>query len=102
MTAFYKKPYYRMRQVLMGALLGKPQPKPMVFLGADSCLQLCQSIARFGLCRILVVTDKPLLDLGVLNPTLEALRQAGVEPVIYDGVQPDPTQLWPRFYPSST
>ena len=92
MTAFYKKPYYRMRQALMGAFLGKPQPKPMVFIGPDSCLQLCQAIGRFGLGRILVVTDKPLLDLGVLNPALEALRQAGVEPVIYDGVQPDPTQ----------
>jgi alcohol dehydrogenase len=92
MTAFYKKPYYRMRQAMMGTLLGKPQPRPLVFLGPDSCLQLCQSIGRFGLGRILVVTDKPLLELGVLNPTLDALRQAGVDPVIYDEVQPDPTR----------
>jgi alcohol dehydrogenase class IV len=92
MTAFYKKPLYRLRQALMGSFMAKPQPKPMVFLGPDSSLQLCQAVGRFGLKRILVVTDKPLLDLGVLEPSLQALRQAGVEPVVYDGVQPDPTQ----------
>ena len=92
MTAFYKKPYYRARQFLMGAFLGKPQPTPMELLGADSSLKLCQNIARFGMRNILVVTDKPLLELGVLEPALETLRQHGVQTVVYDGVLPDPTQ----------
>ena len=92
MTAFYKKPYYRLRQLLMGAFLGKPQPKPLVMIGADSSLQLCQTIARFGLGKVLVVTDRPLLELGVLQPALDELRQLAVEPVVYDGVLPDPSQ----------
>lgn len=92
MTAFYKKPLYRLRQALVGTALGKPQPKPMVFMGPGSVRQLSQAIARFGFKKILVVTDKPLLELGVPNNTLEALKAAGTEPVIYDGVLPDPTQ----------
>lgn len=92
MTALYKKPLFRLRQALTGMVLGKPQPKPMVFLGPGSVRQLSQAIARFGFRRILVVTDKPLLELGVLNDTLEALAAAGTATVIYDGVLPDPTE----------
>ena len=40
----------------------------------------------------MVVTDKPLLELGLLNATLEALKGHGVAVHIYDGVLPDPTQ----------
>lgn len=92
MTALYKKPLFRLRQALTGMVLGKPQPKPMVFLGPGSVRQLSQAIARFGFRRILVVTDKPLLELGVPNGTLEALAAAGTDTVIYDGVLPDPTE----------
>jgi alcohol dehydrogenase class IV len=92
MTALYKKPFYRVRQALMGMFLGKPQPKPMVFVGPGSTRQLSRAIARFGLRKTLVVTDKPLLELGTVDDTLEALRGAGVEVVVYDGVLPDPTE----------
>jgi alcohol dehydrogenase len=42
--------------------------------------------------KTLVVTDKPLRDLGVLDATLAALHEAGVETAIFDGVLPDPTE----------
>jgi alcohol dehydrogenase len=83
---------FRLRQTLMGKFITKPQPKALVFLGPGSTVQLSQAIARFGLRKILVVTDKPLRDLGVLDPTLQALHAAGVETYIYDGVLPDPTE----------
>jgi alcohol dehydrogenase class IV len=92
MTAIHKKLMYRGLQVLIRRLMMKPQPKPMVFLGPGSSIQLAQAIGRFGLKKILLVTDKPLHDLGVINPTIEALRNAGVQSVVYDGVIPDPTQ----------
>ena len=92
MPAFYKEWFYRAKLSLMGRMITKPQPKPMVFVGADSSLQLCKTIAQFGTRSILVVTDKPLLELGVLNGTLEALKGHGVTVHIYDGVLPDPTQ----------
>lgn len=92
MTAIHRKAYFRLRQALMGSFLSKPQPKAMVFLGPGSSAQLAQAIGRFGLRNILVVTDKPLHDLGVLNSTVAALNTAGVHTTIYDGVVPDPTE----------
>lgn len=63
----------------------------MAFAGEGSSRSLGQHIAMRGLKKPLVVTDKPLLALGVVDKALEGLREAGVEPVIYDGVLPDPT-----------
>src|SRR5690606_30280210 len=87
-----KKMLFRVRQTLMGSFITKPQPKPMVFLGSGSAIQLCQAIGRFGFRKILVVTDKPLVELGVLDSTLAALHAAGVATAVFDGVLPDPTE----------
>lgn len=92
MTAIHKKIYYRLRQGLASTLFLKPQPKPMIYLGPGSRVQLSQAIARFGFQKILVVTDKPLRELGILDTTLDALHQAGVQTAIFDGVLPDPTE----------
>jgi alcohol dehydrogenase class IV len=92
MTALHKKTVFRLRQALMGSFIMKPQPKPLVFMGPGSALQLSQAIGRFGLQKILIVTDKPLRDLGILDATVAALHEAGVTTAIYDGVLPDPTQ----------
>jgi alcohol dehydrogenase class IV len=91
-TSIHRKLVFRLRQALMGSFIGKPQPKAMVFLGPGSSAQLSQAIGRFGLRSILVVTDKPLRDLGVLDSTIAALNTVGVQTTIYDGVIPDPTE----------
>lgn len=92
MTAIHRKFLFRLRQTLMGSFITKPQPKPLVYLGPGSTIQLSQAIGRFGFRNILVVTDKPLRDLGVLDATLQALHNAGVQTAIFDGVSPDPTE----------
>ncbi|MEZ5572638.1 MAG: iron-containing alcohol dehydrogenase [Halioglobus sp.] len=92
MTAIHRKMLFRLRQKLMGSFITKPQPKPLVYLGPGSTVQLSQTIGRFGLKKILVVTDKPLRDLGVLDSTLSALQAAGVQTAVFDGVLPDPTE----------
>lgn len=92
MTALHKKAVFRLRQALMGGIITKPQPRPLVYLGPGSAVRLAQAIAQFGLRKLLVVTDKPLRDLGVLDGTLDALHRSGVETVIFDGVLPDPTE----------
>ncbi len=92
MTALHRKIIFRTRQALLGGFMAKPQPKAMIFLGPGSSAQLAQAIGRFGLRNTLVVTDKPLRELGVLDATLAALASAGVSTTIYDGVVPDPTQ----------
>jgi len=91
-TAFYKKILYRLLHIPMKSLMLKPQPKPMVFLGAGSTAQLCQTIAGFGLKKILLVTDEPLHDLGVTQSAMDALHGEGVRVVVFTEVVPDPTQ----------
>lgn len=91
MTASIKKPFYRARQALMSKVMLKPQPKPLLFTGEGAAQRLASTIGQFGIKKILLVTDKPLRDLGVLDPTITALTQAGVASAVYDGVQPDPT-----------
>ena len=85
MTAIYKKAYYRLRQGLMKAFLGKPQPKPMSFIGPGAAGQLAEAIGQFGANKILLVSDAPLMQLGLADSTIEALRAAGVVVVVSAG-----------------
>ena len=64
---------------------------PVLFAGAGSALQLCHALADLGTRRLLLVTDAVLVRLGVIAPLLEALRGRGIDCVVYDGVEPDPT-----------
>jgi alcohol dehydrogenase class IV len=68
-----------------------PIPRPTVFVGPDSALRLCDTIAQFGLRRVLVVTDAVLVKLGLVEPLHRALAERGVDVAIHDGITPDPT-----------
>jgi alcohol dehydrogenase class IV len=63
----------------------------LAFAGEGSAAQLCRHIARSGARRVLVVTDRPLRELGVADRAVQGLVDAGVELVWFDGVLPDPT-----------
>lgn len=63
----------------------------MTFNGRGSTTQLCRHIARLGYQRVLIVSDKPLVELGIVQRAVDALQSQGVEAVIYDGILPDPT-----------
>jgi alcohol dehydrogenase class IV len=91
MPAFYKEWGWRAFLSLKKKIVMTPQPRPAVFVGHNSTLELCNTVAHFGFKNLLIVTDKPLMELGILNPALERLRERGVNTHIYDGVQPDPT-----------
>lgn len=66
-------------------------PKPTVFMSKGASIRMCESVAQFGLNKLLVVTDKPLYDLGVLNDMLAKLDELGMAYSLYTEVQPDPT-----------
>jgi len=68
-----------------------PSVRHRVFAGPGSSRQLCEHIVRTGVKRVLVVTDKPLRQLGLVDRAIAALRPAGIELEFYDGVLPDPT-----------
>jgi alcohol dehydrogenase len=91
MPAFYKVMGYKLMLGVMRRVVSKPQPRPVVYVGAGAAQQLCRSIGQLGMKNVLVVTDKPLLELGLVDVALQALAQQGVTTHIYDGVLPDPT-----------
>ena len=66
-------------------------PGPLTFVGPGSTEQLCVHISELNVSKILVVTDKPLLELGVVAKATDVLKQKGVEVIVFDGVLPDPT-----------
>lgn len=68
-----------------------PSPKHMLFLGANSSEQLCAHISRIGAKKILLVTDKPLVELGLAARVVTSLESYGMYVVVFDGVLPDPT-----------
>ncbi|MCP4272149.1 MAG: iron-containing alcohol dehydrogenase [Gammaproteobacteria bacterium] len=68
-----------------------PMPKPVLFTGSGSSLQLCEAISLVGVKRLLIVTDEILLQLGILDEMKKQLTEYGVALFVFDGVLPDPT-----------
>lgn len=84
-------PISRLRVAATAAILPRLDiPTPLTFVGADASLSLCQMIAGSGSRRLLVVTDRGLMSLGLADRMLRALRAAGVEVEILSDVVPDP------------
>ena len=94
MPAFYKEWFYKTKRSLTAMVITKPQPKALTFSGADSAKVLCRTIGQFGINKVLIVTDKPLVELGALDTTLAWLTEQSVAYEVYDGVLPDPLRAW--------
>ena len=87
---FYKSLMLFLRIILKLVAL----PRPTVYAGTDSSLQLCNSIIQFGYKRVLIVTDKALHEMGLIDPVKERLSSANVIVTVYDGtVNPASTLL---------
>lgn len=83
-----KKCLHDLYVVIMKAMvLFMPGASYTVFAGEGSARQLCRYILRNGHNRTLIVTDKPLLELGIVTQASADLEQA----VVFSDVQPDPT-----------
>ncbi len=65
--------------------------KPELIKGAGAVKQLPEAIKGKGLKNVLVVTDKGLMSLNLLDSLFEALKENGISYVVFDGVQPNPT-----------
>ncbi|MEM1112974.1 MAG: iron-containing alcohol dehydrogenase [Pseudomonadota bacterium] len=68
-------------------------PSQIVFAGPGCAEQLAKHVARLGYQRVLVVTDRVLVDLGLAAGFRASLEAAGCEVQIHDGILPDPTDL---------
>ena len=64
---------------------------PELFSGPGASLQLVDHIADTGVRNLLIVTDAMLVKIGLTEAMQARLREKGVDFVIYDGVEPNPT-----------
>lgn len=87
-----KKIWYRVYQnVFKVAMCFMDWSEPELLEGAGSILRLPEFIKNKGINKVLVVTDKGLMSLHLLDPLFEKLDEVGLAYVVYDGVQPNPT-----------
>ena len=89
---FLKKCWYRIYQkVLFLAMCFMNWKEPELIEGENAILKLPSFIKNKGIRKVLVVTDKGLMGLHLLDPLFNELKKEGVEYVVFDGVQPNPT-----------
>lgn len=69
----------------------QPGVSHMLFSGAGSSEQLVRHMSRAGSRKILVITDKMLVDAGVVKQALSGLNTQEMDVRIFDGVLPDPS-----------
>ncbi|PMG49876.1 L-threonine dehydrogenase [Shewanella sp. 10N.286.52.B9] len=60
-------------------------------LGQDSVNEAINDIKTLGFKRALIVTDAPLVKIGLVNKVAAKLMDNGIAVFIFDGVQPNPT-----------
>ena len=70
-----------------------PWGMPKTLEGSGCLTKLASLIKEKGFSKVLIVTDKVLLGLGLLDNMFKAMNDCGVEYIIYDGVQPNPTDI---------
>lgn len=68
-----------------------PWRKPELLVGENKILELPNLIKKQGLSKVLVVTSKDLIDLGLLNGLFTQMKNDSLEYVVYDGTIPNPT-----------
>jgi len=64
---------------------------PIVHFGENAAGQVGVEARRFRSKKALIVTDKILREIGIVQPILDSLATEGIETVIYDGVDSEPT-----------
>lgn len=60
-------------------------------IGRDSILKIPHFLRRLSAQKVLVVTDKGLIKIGTAGKVTAVLDDAGIDYLIFDGVEPNPT-----------
>jgi len=66
------------------------EPSTIKF-GLESAVEAGPEASRLRASRALLVTDEILLNNGTVAPVIESLKKAGLDPVVYSGVDSEPT-----------
>jgi len=63
-----------------------------LIMAAGSALDLATPCSKLAVSKPLVVTDPGLMSIGLVQPLVEAMIEAGLAPVIFDQVREDPPE----------
>jgi alcohol dehydrogenase len=66
-------------------------PKPFSFVGQDASLSMGREIIGLGVKRVMLVTDGPLLKLGLADPLVALFQSAGISVDVFSEIEPDPS-----------
>ena len=92
MCFWIKKCYYRVNQkVLKFAMRFMDWSEPTLLEGANAVIKLPALIKSKGINNVLVVTDKGLMSINLLDPLFKELEKEGITYSVFDKVQPNPT-----------
>jgi alcohol dehydrogenase class IV len=89
-----QKAYYRTYQAAFKLVMGTDflnWKEPVLLEGAGAIRKLPELIKSKGIGNVLVVTDKGLTGLHLLDSLYEELAKAGVAYKVFDDVQPNPS-----------
>lgn len=88
----FKIVWYRINQkVLKFFMRFMNWKEPELLEGENSVLKLPSLIKSKGINKVLVVTDKGLMSIHLLNKMFEELKKQQIECFVFDEVQPNPT-----------
>ena len=87
-----KKAFFRAYQsVFKIAMFAFDWSEPETLEGPGAIRKLPEFIKSKGVKKVLIVTDKGLMSIHLLDSLFEEMTKAGVEYVVYDGTEPNPS-----------
>ena len=87
-NTFYCRAFQKTMKVAVNFLDWTP---PEVLKGAGAIKELPALVKKQGVNNVLIVTDKGLMGLHLLDSLFEGLEKEGIKYSVFDGVQPNPT-----------
>ncbi len=88
LKTFYYRAYQKIMKIAMFFL---DWSEPELLTGPGAILKLPEVIKQRGISKVMIVTDKGLMSLNLLDGLFGKLEEEGISYVVYDGVQPNPS-----------
>ncbi len=60
-------------------------------MGADCLVEAADTVVGYGFKKALIVTDKVLNQIGMVQQVTQLLQERNIDTVVFDGTQPNPT-----------
>lgn len=91
MSKAYERYCRAYQGVMRAAVTVLDWTEPKLIKGAGAVKELPKTVKQLGYNNVLVVTDKGLMGLHLLDSMFEELKNNEIAYIVYDGVQPNPT-----------